>query len=199
MIFLREESPNQYLSSYPITSVIVIINVLVFIYTTINGGLTNSAYLYKLGGNSQSQFLDGEYYRIVSYAFIHNGFTHFLLNMGYILILCPPLERSLNKIQYILLFISSVIGGGLLIILLNSNGAVGASGFGYAIFGVYFSLIFFRRKVIDRESRNAVLLIMGVGFAFTFTIENISIAGHFGGFIIGLLFGLLFTRNVKSL
>jgi len=156
MLFVRNESPRQFISLYPITTIIVLLNTLVFIYTSVKGGLSNQESLYSLGGISKEGILEGEYYRLFSYAFIHNGFVHFALNMGYILILNPPIEKTLGKARYIALFFLSILGSAALIVLMSNGRGVGASGFGYAIFGIYLAFILMKKKLIDKESRNEV-------------------------------------------
>lgn len=197
MLLVRNESPRQFISLYPITTIIVLLNTLVFIYTSVKGGLSNQEFLYSLGGISKEGILEGEYYRLFSYAFIHNGSLHFALNMGYMLILNPPIEKILGKVKYIALFFMSILGSAALIVFKSDGGAVGASGFGYAIFGVYIAFILMKKKLIDKESRNAILILAGVGFLLTFTIEKISILGHLGGFLMGFILGMVFLQHVS--
>ncbi|WP_080875040.1 rhomboid family intramembrane serine protease [Oceanobacillus timonensis] len=201
MIFIRSESFKEFLSKYPITSFIVLLNTLAFIYTSLIGGLLDGEVSNRLGGISLEYIHQNEYYRMLSYAFLHVSFAHFAFNMVAIIILNPPIEKSVGKLKYVILFFFTIIGSAIAIIIMSSGPVVGASGFGYGIFGLYLSIICFKKKLIDKQSRSALLVFITIGFLLTFFAKGVSVASHFGGFISGIIIGIVFilTNSIKKM
>nr|WP_256558327.1 rhomboid family intramembrane serine protease [Halobacillus sp. A1] len=180
------------------TTIIVLLNTTIFIFTSFIGGLTNPNILYELGGISLDYIVEKEYYRLISSAFIHNGFMHFLLNIGYIIITAPPIEKVLRKQWFLLLFLFTVLGSSLFTVMFNGDVTVGSSGFGYGILGFYFSILIWRQGLIDKESRLAIIVLISIVWILTFFIEHISVLGHLGGFVVGVIFGWIFTLNLEN-
>lgn len=197
MILVRNENLKQYLSRYPITCLIIGINTLAMLYTTIMGGLSDPYIVYLLGGLIPENIWGGEYYRLVTYAFLHNGMAHFLMNMFFIALIAPPVERMLGKARYILFFVFSVLFSGIVIMLLSIGASVGASGYGYALLGFFAYVIFFRKHLLDPDSRRTLLFFILFGWIYTFVFPSISISGHLGGFISGILIGAVFRDSLK--
>ncbi|MFB6468778.1 rhomboid family intramembrane serine protease [Cytobacillus sp. Hz8] len=133
-----------------------------------------------------------EFYRLISYAFIHGGFKHLFMNMVIILLFSPPLEKSLGKIRFMELFFFTTLGSALTILLPNSEAGVGSSGFEFGLFGIYLSMIILKKDVFDNQSKIVIIFFISSGWIITFLYKNISIAGHFGGFISGIIMGIIF-------
>ncbi|MDP4163789.1 MAG: rhomboid family intramembrane serine protease [Bacillota bacterium] len=193
----RNESFKEYLRFYPITTVIVALNLVMFVYTSAIGGLRNPSIVYEFGGIINSKIDDGEYYRILSYAFIHNGLTHLIFNMGAILLLAPPIEKILGKTKYILFFLICIFSTFLFIYFFSSGG-VGASGFDFGLLGLFLFLILFRGKIVDSESKKVIITFILLGWISTLVMPAVSISGHLGGFIAGFLSGILFKIKHPS-
>lgn len=201
MLLVRNENFKQYMLNYPLTFFIISLNVFVFIITSLIGGLTNDSILYKLGGISFEYIQQKrEYYRFVSYAFIHNGIFHLMMNMGIILLICPPIEKSLGKTKFTILFLGSIILSGLTILIFRRESGVGASGFDFGLFGIYLSIMILKKDLIDIHSRITILFLISFGWLYTFINKDVSIAGHFGGFIAGIIIGsfFIYTNGLKK-
>jgi membrane associated rhomboid family serine protease len=75
-----------------------------------------------------------EWYRLVTSGFLHFGIIHIAFNMYFLYVLGPMLEPALGRINFLLLYMASLLGGSLGVILLDSGGiTAGASG---AVFGL---------------------------------------------------------------
>ena len=179
------------MSSYRFLAVIIAANVLVFVYTAFKVGVDNTAGLVELGGLVPPDYAPGEYWRYVTYAFIHNGFMHLLMNMFFLIIIGPPLEVMLGRLRMALLFIFSVGGSALLVMTLGSQVGIGASGFAYGLLGLYMYIIVRHKHVLDRNSRNIVLIWMAIGWLSTLFLPGISFYGHLGGFVGGFICGFV--------
>jgi len=69
------------LKQFPVTSVLIIINTVMLIYTLITGGFTTTN-LVGLGGLVPIAVREyGEYYRVITSMFLHGSIMHFIFNM----------------------------------------------------------------------------------------------------------------------
>lgn len=133
----------------------------------------------------------GEWYRILTSAFLHYGMFHILLNMWALYVIGQPLEQWLGRLRFAALYVLSALGGSALIYLLapaNSQ-VVGASG---AIFGL-FGAIFVMARRLQFDTR-ALAVLIGLNLVITFMFRDvISWQGHLGGLIVGSLLGAAFA------
>ncbi len=62
---------------------------------------------------------DGQFYRLVTSAFLHYGPTHLLLNMWALYVVGQPLEMWLGRLRFVGLYALSGLGGSVLVYLLS--------------------------------------------------------------------------------
>lgn len=125
------------------------------------------------------------WYRLLSSGFMHYGLIHIALNMYFLYILGPMLERPLGRVRYLLLYFASLLGGSLGVLLLDSGGiTVGASG---AVFGLLAGAAvgMWRRGVNPFSTSIGRVLLMNL--FLTFMVPGISVGGHLGGAIAGAI------------
>ncbi len=129
------------------------------------------------------------WYRLVTSGFLHFGILHIALNMYFLFVLGPMLERPLGRVRYLLLYFASLLGGSLGVVLLDSGGiSAGASG---AVFGLLAaSAVGLWRQGVNpfTTSIGTVLLL---NLFITFAVPGISIGGHLGGAAAGALCALV--------
>jgi membrane associated rhomboid family serine protease len=104
------------------------------------------------------------------------------------------LEQVIGRWRFLLLYIGSGIAGSAGALLLSPNAVtVGASGAIFGILGALFVLE--RRRHIATGGQVAGLIVLNL--VFTFAVSNISVGGHIGGLIGGvvLMWMLLQTRD----
>lgn len=136
------------------------------------------------GGDSFVTEPDG-WYRLVTSGFMHFGILHIGLNMYFLYVLGPMLERPLGRIRFLLLYVASLLGGSLGVILFDSRGiTAGASG---AVFGLMAGAAvgLWRRGVNPFTTSIGSTLLLNL--FLTFFIPGISIGGHLGGAVAGAL------------
>ncbi|MCX4739784.1 rhomboid family intramembrane serine protease [Streptomyces antibioticus] len=132
---------------------------------------------------------DGEWYRLLTGAFLHLpategtfGILHIVMNMVSLWNLGRLVEYRLGRVRYLALYLLSALGGSVLVLLIAPTAAtVGASG---AIFGVgaaYYVLA--RRLGDDMNTVNRFMtgLVLWLVISATFT----SWQGHLGGLLTG--------------
>ncbi|GAA2208502.1 rhomboid family intramembrane serine protease [Nonomuraea monospora] len=126
----------------------------------------------------------GEYYRLITAAFVHGGVFHILFNCWALFVVGPYLERAFGHVRYAALYLISAIGGSVLGLWLDPLGqpTVGASG---AIFGLFGAVFVVGRK-LNMDVRGMAVLI-ALNLAITFLVPGISWTGHVGGLITGSL------------
>ncbi|MFF2481573.1 rhomboid family intramembrane serine protease [Paenibacillus sp. NPDC058071] len=208
MIFLRYESFREYLRLYPVTVILIALNIVYFIVVALNGGTTDTYTLIKYGAFVTLPDVDPygilEPWRYVTSMFMHAGFQHLLFNMFSLLVFAPPLERLLKKPRYLLFYLlcgvlasafsavmQLVLGDGPLL-------AVGASGAIYGVYGAFLYIALFRKAWLDDGSRKTVYTILVFGIIYSILIPKISLWGHVGGGLAGfLLYGLLDRAMVR--
>nr|WP_227993204.1 rhomboid family intramembrane serine protease [Pseudactinotalea sp. HY160] len=138
-----------------------------------------------------------EPWRIVTSGFLHAGIFHIAFNMYALWIVGPFLEKMLGRWRFIALYLLSLIGGSLAVVVFSAGpsadswyqGVVGASG---AVFGLFGAIALVLRKT----GRNAqqILVVIGINVVISFVIAGISWQAHVGGLITGGVLGLLFTK-----
>lgn len=175
-----------------ITNLLVAINIIAYIWLTSTGGLNSERALFDHGallGAAVTQ--DGQWWRIVSGAFLHGGIAHIGLNMFALYQVGTLVELVYGKVRFTLLYAISLVGSGLAVVYVAPNDlTVGASG---AIFGLFGALVAIGIRLGPRGRGliAQVLPIVLINLVLTFLIPNISAAGHIGGLITGFVAGLI--------
>ncbi|CAM4309224.1 rhomboid family intramembrane serine protease [Paenibacillus tarimensis] len=201
MIFLRYESFRGYLRAYPVTSALLGINILLFMYNWIAAGeplLNRFAFF-------QHELLDPygltEPWRYLTSIFLHAGWEHLLFNCFSILVFAPPLERLLGRYRYLFFYLLAGIFGNVFSAFINTLGtygvhySVGASGAIYGIFGAYLYLAVFRKHALDEGSRKTIYTILVFGLIYSLLSTRIDIWAHMGGGLAGFIMMSLFVRK----
>ena len=158
----------------------------------------DSLVLYNMGAMNTDAVLQGEYYRLITSAFLHGGIFHILFNMYALYIIGPQLESFLGKGRYIIVYLFSALAGNLLSMLFTSGISVGASG---AIFGLLGSLLYFGyhyRVYLGTVMRSQIIPLIIINLLLGFMIANVDVAAHFGGLLGGLFITIALGIKYKS-
>jgi membrane associated rhomboid family serine protease len=126
----------------------------------------------------------GEYYRLLTSAFLHANLLHLAMNMFALVTIGPPLERELGTGRFVALYVLSALGGSTLSFLVSepTQLGVGASG---AIFGLFGAFYVVSRR-LGRETGQIVVLLV-VNLVITFSVPVIDWRAHLGGLATGAL------------
>lgn len=136
--------------------------------------------------------------RTITYTFHQiGGPIHLLMNLGAILVTGPFLERVYGPIKYTAFFLITGMFGGLFVLIFTDVNTIvgGASGSGYGLMGLYVGLILKKDPWIDQTTRNWVWNMLWANMVWTFFIPGISIAGHMGGLISGIIIAAIFKTH----
>lgn len=187
-----------------VTYALLAINILLFIIMVIVSG--DGVYgfktdtLVKFGGNVKSLVLDGEYWRLIASAFLHDGFLHLICNMYALYVLGIQLENFFGKTRFAIIYLFSAITGNLLSLVFADLNVVsiGASG---AIFGLFGSLLYFGyyyRVYLGNVLRTQIVPVILINLLFGIVMPGIDNAAHIGGLIGGLFISMGIGVKFKS-
>ncbi|MBP1990350.1 rhomboid family intramembrane serine protease [Paenibacillus eucommiae] len=198
-MFVRTESFKQYIRLYPITSLLILANIVMLILMEISGSSQESITLLKFGALFDLPDIQPEAWRYVSAIFLHIGVTHLLFNCFALCVFAPPLELMLGKWRYALLYVVCGIFGNLMSQWMHKDYFVsaGASGAIFGIYGAYLFLALFRKDIIDSQTKKTIATIIGVGFISSIVVPNVDLYAHLGGFIGGLVVMALISLSIR--
>jgi membrane associated rhomboid family serine protease len=128
---------------------------------------------------------DGQWYRIITSAFVHAGLIHLLFNMIVLWWLGGALERYAGSMRFGSIYLASVVWGAAGALLFAPNAlTVGASG---GVYGLMAALLVLERQQGISLLGSSVGVFLLLNLAITFIIPGISIGGHLGGLLGGFL------------
>ncbi len=185
-----------------VTRALIGINVLVYVVELVQGGGVNgtSGSIYEHGVliaralDSHGHLVGvayGDYWRLLTAAFLHYGPIHLLLNMFALYWFGSLLEQRIGSGKFLLLYlVSGLAGSAGALIASPLTPTVGASG---AIFGILGAGLVLERQR-DYVFGGSALGVIVINLVLTLSIPNISIGGHLGGLVGGALCALGMTR-----
>ena len=138
---------------------------------------------------------DGEYYRLLTAAFLHAGLLHLAFNMLALVSIGPQLEATLGRARFVALYALSALGGSVTAFCLASplQFSVGASGAIFGLFGAFYIVV--RRQGGDTSS---VLVLLALNVVITFTVPNIDWRAHLGGLVAGAVVAAAFAYTPRT-
>ncbi|MBT3247788.1 MAG: rhomboid family intramembrane serine protease [Actinobacteria bacterium] len=179
------------------TRAIIGLNALAFLWSLINGGSLSGA-----GGDTTLDFgllgfgrtrvdglmtdigvAEGEWWRLVSSAFLHAGILHIVFNMYLLWMLGRQLEQLHGRSRFVGLYVGSLAAGSLGVMLMDPTAlTVGASG---AVFGLMAAMFVHQQRRGISPWRSGIGGLVLLNVFFTFGRPGISIGGHLGGLLGG--------------
>ena len=178
-------------------------------------GLNVAAYLFEIAGgggglNSPSfssindfalrgvSVANGEWYRLVTGGFLHASlFPHLAFNMLLLFFLGRLLEPALGPVRFVALYFAALLAGafGALLVTDPIVPTLGASGAVFGLVGAAFVIA--RGRGMSALAGELGFLIV-INLVFTFGASDISIGGHIGGLIAGVLCGLAIVAGERG-
>lgn len=191
-----------------VTTIIIVINVIVFVYVTVRDpsslsgrltlghaqlGLSEAA----LGEGGAWRLSDGsiyvtdgsDWYRLITSGFLHFGIVHLGFNMYLLYMLGQMLEPPLGRVRFLLVYFAGLLGGSAGSLLIDGGGlAGGASGAVFGLMALAF-VGYYLHGTNPLQTSIGTLLMLNL--VITFVFPNISIGGHLGGAAAGALSALV--------
>src|SRR5438034_6273627 len=176
-----------------VTKLLIGVNVAVYVAELIQGGGVYGvgSTIYEKGVLWAPFVANGDYWRLITAAFLHYGPFHLLLNMLGLYWFGSLLEHRIGSGRFLLLYlVSGLAGSAGALVISPTNPTVGASG---AIFGILGAGLVLEQQR-DYVFGGSALGVIVINLVLTFSIANISIGGHIGGLLGGIIVALGLTR-----
>src|SRR5205823_10946571 len=195
------------LRSAPAVFVLILINVLVFLFEISVGDWSDPEVLHRIGAlEPYAVVAQGEYWRLLTALFLHGGFLHLGFNLFALYVLGPPLERAIGTMRFAACYLISGLGSSVGLVALMTLGfiqatqVIGASGCIMGVVGAWAGFLLRHRHAPLAKQRLANIgLIVAIQVAFDLSTPQVSMAAHMCGFVAGFLLGLLLApRDLRS-
>ncbi len=175
-----------------IVKALIVINIIMYIITMLNQDLFNALLL------NPDLVLKGEYWRLITAAFLHGNLIHLLVNMYSLNIIGTQIENFLGRFKFLIIYFGSTFTASLMSALITRGLSVGASG---AIFGLLGSLLYFGwhyRLYFGTALRSQIIPVIMLNLLIGFSMSNIDNAAHIGGLIGGVFISTAVGINEKT-
>ena len=179
-----------------VNGLLIVLNVLFFLYLEITGSSENVYFMYTKGAMSAPAVLeDGEYYRLLTAMFMHFGIRHIMNNMLVLFVLGDNLERAMGHVKYLIFYLLCGIGSNWVSMMAHSTDTMtvsaGASG---AIFGVVGGLLYVvtanKGRLEDLSTRQLVIMIF-FSLYLGYTSTGVDNTAHLSGLVIGIVLAII--------
>jgi membrane associated rhomboid family serine protease len=191
---VRGVGETSLLTSAPATFVLIAVNV-----------ATGAGGFYEIRGSSLifdyglfgPLVAEGEWYRLVTSAFLHEGLWHIAGNMLLLFFLGRILEPGIGTPRFVMLYAASLLAGSFGALLLSPDSlSFGASGAVFGVLGATFVIA--RGRGVDALASSVGILIV-LNLAISFGVPGISIGAHLGGLVAGVLCALLIIAGERGM
>ncbi len=189
--------------SYLVTPLIVYANALVFILMALAGisPISPTAQsLYEWGGNFRASVAGGQWWRLITYIFLHGGFMHLFMNTFALLYIGMFLEPLLGRFRFAAAYLLTGVCAGLLSITIHTNSVgVGASGAIFGMYGVFLSML--TTSHINKTLRKTMLrsLLFFIVLNLLYGLQgNTDNAAHIGGLLSGIAIGYIYYPGIAA-
>jgi membrane associated rhomboid family serine protease/Tfp pilus assembly protein PilF len=184
-----------------VTLALTVLNVAVFAVAEAHGSTHTAQTLLRFGALSRENVWAGEWWRLLSYAFLHVGTMHLFVNTWFGFRLCVAMEHELGHVEFLLLYVLSGLAGGAASVIGHDTVTAGASGALFGLIGARYvrwwvqtgSLRELFRHPRFRQDVLLVLLWFVLGAYAGF--DNYA---HGGGLFFGMVFALALAKGQGS-
>ena len=186
------------------TTVIIVINVAVFLILSLFGDTEDAVFMLQHGAMYEPMVTQQhEFYRIFTSMFLHFGITHLLNNMVLLGALGWNLELEIGKMRFLIIYLVSGIGGNLLSLYFGISAetyavSAGASGAIFGLMGALLYVVIANRGRLGRLSGRGMLFMVILSLYFGFTSSGVDNWAHIGGLITGFVMAVILYRRKNS-
>lgn len=179
------------------TKLIIFICIFIYILQFYLGSKYDDVSAAILLGAEYKTFTIGlkQYYRLITYAFLHSGIFHLFCNMYSLYFISNYMETKLGHFKYLLILFSSILFGSLTQGILTDNEiCIGISAGLYGL-SVGFFIEMYKLKIVNIRSLLPVI-IFNLSLNF---MSSIAWTAHLGGLIGGyLVYTAIEKNNLKD-
>lgn len=175
-----------------VTQVLIGINLVVFVLELVAG---LDVVISQWGMAPGAVSVGGEWWRLLTAAFLHGGFLHIAFNMYVLWIIGPQLESLFGHARYLVLYLLAALGGSVASYTFGpvNSVSVGASG---AIFGLMAALIVAGRSM--RADVTQIVILLAINVVIGFLAPGIDWRAHLGGAVVGAVVAAIMAYAPKQ-
>jgi rhomboid protease GluP len=184
----------QFRTNIKITYIILIVNIVIWLTMELAGGSTNPEVLIRYGAFFTPDVRAGEWWRMISSAFLHIGLLHLLVNSYALIQLGTFIEDFFGPTKLIATYVLTALSASLLSVFFTTGISAGASGALFGLIGLLLGNSWAKKiytvdlPIDERQLIPFVILNLWFGFA----IPGINNWAHIGGLIGGIILGFVF-------
>lgn len=138
-----------------------------------------------------------EYWRFFTSGFLHGDIFHLLCNMIALVSCGPMIEKMYGHKWFAIILFGSVIMGSAFAHLAGTEMCLGISGGLYGVMGAMVILAWFHNWFSIPNVRSAFIRTAFINIMISF-LPGISLMGHLGGFVFGLLAGMYSIQTIHK-
>jgi len=200
----RERTKVKTIRSLPQTPIatqaLIAANVIVFVVEVSTGvslggisGASSGGTVFTHGDLLGPAIAHGhQYWRLLSSGFLHDGILHIAFNMLFLYVAGAMLEPAIGTVNFLAVYFVSLLAGSFGALLFQPHiPTVGASTACFGVLGALLVVAHARRISIWQSGLGLTLLI---NIIFSLSVKDISIGGHLGGLVAGLITGELIVE-----
>lgn len=184
---------KEWIKKAPVTTLLVVINVVVFGVLEIMGDTLDGDFMLRHGAMNPALVLyEGQWYRLLSSMFLHFGGEHLINNMFLLLVLGSFLETALGPVKYVAVYLGAGIVGSFvsffhMMLIARNDISAGASGAIFGIIGGLVAIVLVHKgKYRDFTAKKMIIMVALTLYA-GFRSDGVDNAAHMGGFLGGFL------------
>lgn len=186
----------------PVANILIVLNIVNLLAVMVLFGAENllkpdGLMLLRMGALHPALFFEGEYWRLITYGFLHIGLMHIAFNMIALSQVGPVLENDVGPARFLSVYLLALLGGGIADLVVRGPVPMliaGASGALFGLIGFGMSYAHFYGGPSGIARRNFFLHWAAYGFLFGFIVRADNIC-HLGGFLTGVVCGFLVERE----
>ena len=171
-----------------VSMILIAINVAAYVAQVATGGFSSE--IFQRGALQGYVTADGDYWRLITSAFLHTGVLHLAFNMYALYLFGPFVERALGTWRFAVAYLTAAMAGSISVYLLANptTATIGASG---AVFGLFAMALVLLLKA--KQDVRSLLVLLAINAFISVAGARISWEGHLGGFVAGLALGAVFA------
>jgi membrane associated rhomboid family serine protease/tetratricopeptide (TPR) repeat protein len=189
---------------FTITNLLITANVAVFaamVFSGVSLVQPTVANMIAWGANFGPLVADGQWWRLLTSAFLHVGILHLGMNMLALRAL-GVVERLFGTRGFLFIYFTSAIGASAASILWRpTNTSAGASGALFGLLGALLAFFVMHRRLMPssvvRPMITNILVTIGINVAFGLSVSMVDNAAHLGGLATGFIAGLCLNRELE--
>ncbi|GIK53279.1 MAG: hypothetical protein BroJett014_22520 [Planctomycetota bacterium] len=181
----------------PATTVLLALNLLIALVDGFSGEMLSRA-MWSRGFDVYY----GDWWRPLTAGFAHSSLIHIGMNAYSLWVLGKIVEPLYGTRQFLAIYFLALLGGSALALAFYdpNTPSLGASGAIFGLFGAMLGYLYSRtgswQGVMSTPWGRQLLIVLGIN-VYISLMPGISLLGHLGGFVPGLILGICFERAAR--